>query len=211
MNWIAEHSDLINVLSNIGMLVVWITYLQVFLAGYKRQRKATILINRGGGKGLGAHCLVTNMSAGPIYIHTLIARLEGPDETIACPVTEPDDAEDWQEPSDLKLWTRQGPLESGKVRDMGTMQAIFDHVQSKRMSADAVWPTNDAKELELQVVAVYGSEDVMVAARRRFQIIHEQGERELRPLTVAAEQIRSRRERRRIVQMLEMQQTEPHT
>ena len=59
MNWIAEHSDLINVLSNIGMLVVWITYLQVFLAGYKRQRKATILINRGGGKGFGAHCLVT--------------------------------------------------------------------------------------------------------------------------------------------------------
>ena len=151
------------------------------------------------------------MSAGPIYIHTLIARLEGPDETIACPVTEPDDAEDWQEPSDLKLWTRQGPLESGKVRDMGTMQAIFDHVQSKRMSVDAVWPTKDAKELELQVVAVYGSEDVMIAARRRFHIIHEQGERELRPLTVAAEQIRSRRERRRIVQTLEMQQTEPHT
>src|SRR5690606_34596270 len=82
MDWITEHSDLINVMSNVGMLVVWITYLQVFLAGYRRQKKATILINRGGGGGLEAHCLVTNMSAEAIYVHTLIARLKGPSGTI---------------------------------------------------------------------------------------------------------------------------------
>lgn len=207
MDWITEHSDLINVMSNVGMLVVWITYLQVFLAGYRRQKKATILINRGGGGGLDAHCLVTNMSAEAIYVHTLIARLKGPSGTIACPITEPDESEQWQEPSDLRLWTRQGPLESGKVRDMGTMQAILDHVRSACLSADAVQAARNADELELQVIAVYGSEDVMVAARRCFRIVHDPAGMELRPLTLATEQIRSLRERRHIIEMIGKQES----
>ena len=207
-DWIAEHGDLLNVLANVGMLVVWVTYLQVFLAGYQRQKKATILINLGSGKGLQAHCLVANMSAGPIYIHALIAKLDGPAGTIACPVTEPDDAEQWQEPSELDLWTRQGPLESGKVRDMGTMQAMFDHVRAECASArDAVQVVTDAREIELQVVAVYGSEDIMVAASRRFLIVQAQNGLELQPLTLTAEQIRSKRARRRMIEMLKVQQT----
>ncbi len=207
MTWIAEHSELINLLINIGMLVVWVAYLQVFLAGYKRHRKAKILINPGGGKGLEARCLVTNMSAEPIYIHALLARLDGPSGTMTFPVTEPDKAEHWQAPSDLKLWTRQGPLEKGKVRDMGAMQLIFDHIRSESLSVSGVRLVESARQVELQVLAVYGSEDVMVAARRRFRIERHQDAVELHPLTLAAEQVTSRRERRRIVQILEARQT----
>ena len=88
MSWIAENHQLIAALTSIGMLVVWITYLQLFLASYRRQRKATILIRLGQGGGLDAHCLVTNMSAEPIYLHTLVAQLDGPDGPLACPITE---------------------------------------------------------------------------------------------------------------------------
>lgn len=150
------------------------------------------------------------MSAEPIYIYALLAKLDGPSGTIACLVTEPDEAEHWQDPSDLHLWTRQGPLESGKVRDMGSMQIIFDHIRSECTSAGDVRTVEGAQQVELQVLAVYGSEDVMVAARRRFQIQRLQGEVELHPLTLAAEQIRSRRQRKRIVQSLQTQPAELH-
>ncbi|HEV7344343.1 MAG TPA: hypothetical protein VGN60_01740 [Devosia sp.] len=207
MSWIVEHRDLITVLTNLGMLLIWMAYLQVFLAGYKKQKKATILIDVGGGKGLDARCLITNMSAEAVYIHTLVATIDSPDGAVACPVTEPDEAEAWQEPSDLKLWTRQGPLESGKVRDMGSMRAILDHVMGQQRSRnDAAEPKTDVHEIELQVVAVYGSEDVMVAAKRQFRLTEDGDELSLHPTTINAEQIRSRRKRKSIVRMIEQQQ-----
>lgn len=202
MEWITEHRELISLFINIGMLVVWITYLQVFLAGFRRQRKATILVTVGQGSGLDAHCLVTNMSAEPIYIHALVATLEGPDGAMTCPITELD-GEEWAEPSELRLWTRQGPLESGHIRDMGTMQTIIDHVCKAQQSAQGpALPVGEARALEIQVVAVYGSEDLPVAAKRRFDIVHGNGTPAVRPLSYGARQIRSRRERKRLARAL---------
>ncbi|MCE7032922.1 hypothetical protein LY625_09910 [Lysobacter sp. GX 14042] len=203
MSWLIEHRQLITLLVNVGMLVVWITYLQVFLAGFRRQRKPTILINVGQNRGLDAHCLVTNMSAEPIYIHALVAILEGPGGVVTCPVTELD-GEDWSGPSDLRLWTRQGPLASAQIRDMGTMKAIIDHAR-KTISNEEGDPQAIAelRTLEIQVIAVYGSEDLPVAARRRFDLVRgDDGEPALRPQTYAARQIRSRRERRQIARTL---------
>ena len=45
--WLSDNADTVNVLANGGMLIVWVTYLQVFLAGYRRERRAKILVNRG--------------------------------------------------------------------------------------------------------------------------------------------------------------------
>lgn len=202
MDWIAANSELLNVAANVGMLVVWITYLQVFLAGYNRQKKAKILINLGGGTGLQAHCLVTNMSAEPVYIHTLTAELRYPDGSISARVTEMGDAEKWQEPSELNLWTRQGPLESGRVRDMGTMQSIIDHVRHQSVATPRSAGQDNLEEIRLRIVAEYGSEDLLVGAERVFGTKFSAGEVHLRPQTLTAVQIRSPGERRRMVDEL---------
>lgn len=208
MDWIAANSELLNVAANVGMLVVWVTYLQVFLAGYNRQKKAKILINLGGGVGLQAHCLVTNMSAEPVYIHTLTAHLRFPSGSISAPVTELGEAEKWLEPSELNLWTRQGPLESGRVRDMGTMQSIIDHVRHQSPTSKSFWQENP-EAIRLRIVAEYGSEDLLVGAERDFDLKLKGGEVHLRPQTLTAVQIRSPGERRQMIDELMKQERQP--
>lgn len=202
MSWILEHHQLIAALTSMGMLVVWITYLQIFLASYRRQRKATILIRLGQGRGLDAHCLVTNMSAEPIYIHAVIAKLEGPAGELACPITELD-GEDPPGEADTPLRTRQGPLESGHIRDMGTIRTIIDHVRRAHPDgAGDAQPGTGLHTLEIRVIAIYGSEDLPVGARRCFDIVRHEGAPALRPQGYGAEQIRSRRERRAMARAL---------
>ncbi|SKA12631.1 hypothetical protein [Novilysobacter spongiicola] len=202
MQWILEHRESISLLVTVGTLVVWIVYLQVFLASYRRQRKPTILINLGQGRGLDAHCLVTNMSAEAIYIHALIARIEGPEGVLVCSITELDN-ETWSDPSEIRLWTRQGPLKAGHVRDMGSVQAIIDHaMESAPEGGRSLEPGAGRHSLELKVIAVHGSEDLLAGARRTFDIIqHERGPA-LRPRSYGATQIRSKRERRQMERSL---------
>ena len=87
------------------MLLVWIAFLQVFVSSYRRQKRPNILIHRGAGSELEARCLISNMSAEPIYIESLIATVETVDGRWSCPVTEADEGR-----SDLTLATRQGPM-----------------------------------------------------------------------------------------------------
>jgi hypothetical protein len=76
LDWISEHHRVLSVLTNIGMLFVWIVYLQLFLSSYKRQTRPKILINVGAGRSIDARCLLSNMSSEAIYVESLIATLE---------------------------------------------------------------------------------------------------------------------------------------
>ncbi|ESR26608.1 hypothetical protein [Lutibaculum baratangense] len=49
LQWINSNSGALDVIANIGMLLIWLVYLPLFLASYGRQRKAKILVNRGVG------------------------------------------------------------------------------------------------------------------------------------------------------------------
>lgn len=208
MTWILENHQLIAALTSMGMLVVWITYLQLFLASYRRQRKATILIRLGQGRGLDAHCLVTNMSAEPIYLHTLVARLDGPGGTMACPITELD-GEDLIADADPRLRTRQGPLGSGEIRDIGTVRAILEHVRRAQGDGSGAIPSGSGTHtLQIRVIAIYGSEDLPVAAERSFDILDGEAGPRLRPRSYGAVQVRSRRERKALARDL-AEETQP--
>lgn len=56
--------------------------------------------------------------------------------------------------------------------------------------------------LELQVFADHASEDLLVSARRRFEITRQDGTLCLYAPTLATEQIRGRRERKQLAAML---------
>ena len=107
------------------------------------------------------------------------------------------------DPSELRLWTRQGPLKAGHVRDMGSVQAIIDHVmESAPKGGSAPEPGDGRHSLELKVIAVHGSEDLLAGARRTFDIIQHEDRPALRPRSYGATQIRSRRERRQMERSL---------
>lgn len=206
LDWITRNHQIIGSVINLGMLVVWIVYLQVFVSNYRRQTRAHILINLGSGSGLDARCLVSNMSSEPIYIQSIIIEWDMPDSYHSRPVTELDGVEEWDEPSDLDLWTRQGPLGAGQIRDMGAFRAMLEHALSGRSDAGEdpgadAW--DDLVAFEVKIIAVYGSEDLPVGAKRRFDILRKHGTTTLSPQTVGAQQIRSRGERRAIKSALD--------
>jgi hypothetical protein len=208
LDWLSENSDVVNAILNGAMLLVWIAYLQVFVSSYRRQRQANILISVGGGSALDARCLVSNLSQGAIYIRSLLLDLTTAEGISRHSVTEIEDLEDWKGPTDLNLWTRQGPLDPGGVRDMGPFRAMLDHaLRAGRGLADpAAMPTPDAiKEVRVTVIAHYGPEDLLVAAEQTYTLNHRNGSTWLSPQAVTSRQIRSQGERERLRARLEQQ------
>lgn len=195
-NWIASNHQVISVLANIAMLFVWIAYLQVFVSSYRRQKRSNILINRGAGSGLEARCLISNMSAEAVYIESLIATVETTEGRWSCPVTEMLEGR-----SDLDLKTRQGPLQAGRFVDVGSFESLIEPaLQRGPGGRGAVAPVGleNLAALEIKVIAVHGSEDLLVGATRRFDLFRRQDRLLLRGHTVGTQQIRSRRERAKL-------------
>lgn len=206
INWLNEMSGAANVVLNLAMLLVWIAYLQVFVSSYRRQRRATILINVGGGSGLDARCLVSNMSQGTIYVRSLLLDLTTRDGTSSHSVTEPEGQEDWTGPTDLKLWTRQGPIDPGGIRDMGPFGAMLDHVVRTKHAQNERSVSADLSaivQVRVTVVAQYGPEDLMVAAEQTYAVNRLNSSPRLVPQATTSRQIRSRRERARLRERLE--------
>jgi len=96
LDWISRNSEVLNVILSAGMLVIWMTYLHVFVSSYRRQTRPGILINMGAGEGIESRCLVSNMSSGPIYLLSIALDLEMPEGRLRCPVTELDGMEEWE-------------------------------------------------------------------------------------------------------------------
>lgn len=91
---------------------------------------------------------------------------------------------------------------------MGTFGSIIDHVLGTVQDTDA--DTNasgrraaGARRVVIQVIAVHGAEDLPLGAERAFDVVGAGSGSTLRPLTLGARQIRSRRERRRLSRLLE--------
>jgi hypothetical protein len=47
-----------------------------------------LLITRGAGAGLDAHCFLSNMSSGPVHVASVLVKLETPAGSLICPVTD---------------------------------------------------------------------------------------------------------------------------
>jgi hypothetical protein len=195
-NWIASNHQVISALANIAMLFVWIAYLQVFVSSYRRQKRPSILINRGAGSGLEARCLISNMSAEAIYIESVIATVETTGGRWSHPVTEMLEGR-----SDLDLKTRQGPLQAGRFTDIGSFQSLLEPVLRRGTELRGALAPDDLGNLvalEVKVIAAHGSEDLLAGAMRRFNLIRQQDQVLVRGHAVGTQQIRSRRDRKRL-------------
>jgi hypothetical protein len=200
IDWISRNHQIVSIALNFAMLLVWIAYLQVFVSSYWRQTRAHILLTMGSGSTLSSRCLVGNMSSAAIYVHSIVLDLELANRRVTCAVTDPDGLEEWQEPTELGLWTRQGPLQPGCVRDMGAFDTMLGHALRSEAggdSPDAAVP-GSLRGFSVRIIASYASEDLPVAAERSFEVVRSDAALRLRPSAAQARQIRSRRQRRRI-------------
>jgi hypothetical protein len=189
VEWIARHSDAISALTSGGMLVVWLVYLQVFINSYRRSLRATLVIARGPGKGLSARCFVANMSSGAIYISSVQVRLSLEGEEITSAVTNIDTQDGG---------TKQGPLADGECRDIGSFEDLIGHA-----FLAASREPGPVASVTIEVVGIYGSEDLPVGARRTFDVRREESTAFVRGENIRTEQIRRKRDRRKLVDDLE--------
>lgn len=205
LEWITANADLINVFANLGMLGIWAFYLQMLYSSFSRDRRPRLLITRGMRSDLDARCLVTNMSRDTIFIRSILVVLETGSGELRYPVTEIEEIENTGNAGEIKQQTRQGPIESGAMRDLGSFSAIVTHVLDYKGPNDPPGPHNGWEGLTaftVYIIGVYGPDEDSIGAKRAYDLVEKDGETRLSPRTIDAVQIRSRKERREIDRML---------
>jgi hypothetical protein len=191
LDWLNGNSGAVNVVMNALMVLIWLVYLQLFLASYLRKRRPCILISRGAGHGLDGRCLIGNLSADPIYVQTLIARLVDADGERAAAFTDMGRLEADDDAPVSKL-TKQGPLEPGAYMNAGRFSDILRRVcggdDPERLRGRRGRPPR----LEIVVAAVHGSDDMIIGAYRRYHLERVRGQTVLTPPRLQATQVRGR-------------------
>ncbi|QYO76092.1 hypothetical protein [Devosia salina] len=196
MAWLQDNAQAISAIASLGTLAIWSVYLTIFWRGYRRQLKPKLVINRGEGDGLDAHCLLTNMSQQAIHIQGVEASVSFGERTLTTFITDAEDVRAAGNPTGWRRLTRQGPLASGAMVDMGTFDSILGYVVAREPDAppDGV---DNATACNVTVLAIYGSEDLLVGATRDFDLAKTDEGIRLRPRSVVTWQIKRRSERRR--------------
>ncbi|QOR39527.1 hypothetical protein HNO52_14125 [Billgrantia diversa] len=216
-DWLSQHGDKVSVLTDIGTLLVWVVYAQLLYFSFRRQRRPRLLINRGRKKDIDALCLISNMSAEPIFIQHIIAELVTSRGSVRLDVTdctETYDEDDRKEegvrsassrsvyPSPMvQDGSHQGPLAPGNFVHIDSFGAL-----TKRLAYDGsfemegIRPRNGVifRSLTIRIICIYGSEDLPIGAERCFEFIEQQPECGLVPATWDTKRLSSPWQRRRL-------------
>ncbi|SDK78498.1 hypothetical protein SAMN05192555_101196 [Franzmannia pantelleriensis] len=202
MQWISDNAQAINAIAAVLTLLVWLFYAQLLYNGYIRQRRARVIINRGQGKNIESLCLVSNMSAEAIFIQHIVVRIETSQEPLLL------DVSDYQQSNDdgqTEYRSHQGPLSSGGYLHIGTFKALIERVaEAHGIKLDGHRPSAELsfKAIELRVIAIYGSEDRPVGARRRFLLNDDGDACSITPAQIDTQRLASRRNRRLVKQWM---------
>lgn len=210
IEWLKDSHQLISLIISASTLLVWVFYAQLLLLNFRRQRKPSLIINRGAGRGLSSLCLISNMSAEPMFINQLIVSIEtskGPLELDVTDIRQSIDDEAAALP-DLPIYqaTHQGPLRSGDFIHVGTFQGMLNGVAERYgIELDGYRPVGDWQfhALEIRAVAFCGPERHPIGVLRRFKLA-DRGEPDcaLIPDGPFTRQLLSRRDRRKVLRWL---------
>ncbi len=205
-SWLQENSSSIQILVSLLSTVVWIAYLHVFLSSYRRQTRSSLLISREGAHGLKGRCVVSNMGSEPAFLMDVLAEFETEGTRFTASVVDR-----------LELWERDdnpdtsvtaiGPMASGGHVDVGSFEDILTRTRKAFESQDF---TRDILNVRLIAIAATSQARQLVAAYRCFEFdFGNNGDVvRIRPLEIAAKQIRSRRKRKKLSRLLERIQRE---
>lgn len=194
---LSELSEPLNVLINAAMLCVWALYFQLLLNAQKRQHRPKILINRSAGKGIDANCIISNMSAEPIYVEAIVLKIGGGNDRKIISLTNLEDSVRQPEDDARAHWF-QGPINQGEYVNLGAYRSLLERAAKPgnfRLRQDR------QVNFEVSVIANYGPDDLLVGAVREFRWQDRAKEVEL--AAGRTRQIRARHERRQLACLAE--------
>lgn len=213
LDWFAKHSDVLTVFTNLGTLLIWLVYAQLLYFGFRRQRRPRLIINRSKRKDINALCIISNMSAEAVFLEYIIAELKTSRGTIIMDVTDYEQArnEDSEaQPAESKAQgapakvgdsTNQGPLASGGYLHIGSFDALIKrmaHEAGIEMEGHRPKGELQFQALKIRLIGIYGSEDAPIGAERSFNLIDNEHECALVPLTWDTKRLASAIQRRRL-------------
>lgn len=199
LQFLQENAPVLSAIAAVGTLAIWAIYLHIFVSGYQRQIKPMLIINRVDGSGLNARCFVTNMSRDPVHIQSVVAKLITAQDEYTAYITDAEDVRQAGNPSGWERLTRQGPLQPGTMVDMGGFEHILDYLAQTCSEEDKFVHSalsRTATALEITVLGVYGSEDLLIGATRIFEMDGHDKNIVLRPRDAHTRQITGKKERR---------------
>ncbi|MGM0570869.1 hypothetical protein [Marinobacter sp.] len=208
LEWIHQNSTLVNSLTSIGTLLIWLFYAQLLYLGFSRQRRPRMLINKGvGHEYIDSPCLVCNMSQEAVFVFFVVVRLNTSKGVLTAPMTDIAPGAGDEKPA---LWerTRQGPLDSGQCLEFISFRNMISTIAGREgIETDHGYPCDTDVELEwleIHVICIYGSDDKAFGAVRKFRICANDETRqvELQPTSLDTSRRTSWRYRRRIKQWL---------
>lgn len=195
LDWIADNSESLQVLTALVTAVVWVFYLQLFLTNFVRQRRPHILISLGAGLGMKTRCFVTNLGFEPIYLSDVIVNLVTEDgENHRATITDRTElgAKELNDPAEA---TNQGPLASGNYIDIGDFGTLVERARNEGFQIDS---GEGVEAIEITAIAVTASKGAFIAATRTYRVVRDGAVLHLVPLTLTARQLRSWWQRRHI-------------
>ncbi|MEJ6388392.1 hypothetical protein [Gymnodinialimonas ulvae] len=198
--FLAQNADMIGLAMDILMVVIWLTYLQLFFFTIRTQRRPSLHIDRGAAKDENARLTVTNMGREPIYLLAIVVDLGKDDGTSRAIVTDRSEIahDDASAPMDR---TNQGPLGQGKTRDIGSLNDIMNRAQ-RRLNVSV--GLNSVRRMWVSAVAISHEGERIVAASKAFSVDHtDNGALQVTPDSVLTDQIRSPLRRRELLTWLE--------
>lgn len=225
MDWISQHHDSLTALTSIGTLLIWLIYAQLLYKGYRRQRRPRLIINRGKRKDINALCIISNMSAEPVFIEYIVAELETSRGSIVMDVTDFERDYDGESngdeqrkrdeiPERVRDNTRQGPLQPGDYLHIGTFQNIVRRMaRQAKIEMQGFRPAGDLEfeRLTIQLIGIYGPEDLPIGAERSFTLQASGDQCDLAPKSWDTKHENSRRQRYRLRAKLEQLNRSPFT
>ncbi|MBW9091397.1 hypothetical protein JNB91_26695 [Rhizobium wenxiniae] len=201
-------APVVSAAASIGTLCIWAVYLQIFVGGHRRQVKPMLVINHGEGRALNAHCLVTNMSREPVHIQSVVAKVITENHTYTAYITDAEDIRQSGIDTGWQRMTRQGPLQPGTMADMGTFDCIIEYAEASAIEAGELFTgklDSVAENIEITILGIYGSEDLLIGATRKFDLTKSDSGSAIRASEALTRQITRRRERRKLLKELNEQ------
>lgn len=193
LSWLDDQSSALNLLVNLGMLLVWLFYFQLLLINFRNQRRPKILVNRGGGTGWDSRCLVTNMSERVVYVYAVMVRVGIGEAQWQAIVTERRALGDEGSAASNRERIGQGPLGSGEMLDLGSFRELIEFAATAEDGRRKDLDPARIDSVEIKVAAIYDSEEIVIGASRRFDVLDDG---RLKPETLYTRQIRARRHRK---------------
>lgn len=204
--WINQNAQALSFLATLGTLAVWLFYAQLLYLGFKRQRKARILVTQGWGQQIDSVCLVSNMSQEPIYIHSLLMTIRTQDGDYTESITDFDSAQLRDSQDHPQQITRQGPLNAGGQINLGTFRSLIRQTgkRHRNLEADDKQPirTLEVESFKITVIASYGPEGGVIGAQRKFIVRGAENEL-MRPVATTTKSMAKRRARHQLQRWLE--------